>query len=137
MTIEENKKMAENLFEKFSANAIDDMMALMNDDATWWVSGKPHQFRASGPKTKEEMRGLLKDFFLGQVMVDGMVFTIQGITAEGDRVALEVEGHGDTATGLHYHNEYHFLLEFENGKIQKVKEYLDTIHAREAFEGVS
>jgi len=28
------------------------------------------------------------------------------------------------------------LIEFENGKIKRLKEFLDTIHAREAFEGI-
>jgi hypothetical protein len=50
--------------------------------------------------------------------------TPKGITAEGDRVAVEAESYGETASGKIYNNLYHFLFEVRGGKIQAVREYL-------------
>lgn len=52
-----------------------------------------------------------------------------GMVAEGDRVAVEVVSEGDLTNGRQYRQEYHMLLEFREGKISAVREYLDTQHA--------
>jgi ketosteroid isomerase-like protein len=59
--------------------------------------------------------------------------TPKGLTAEGDRVAAEVESYGETTTGKIYNNLYHFLFEVRDGKIQSVRGYLDTMHAKEVL----
>ena len=59
--------------------------------------------------------------------------TPKGLTAEGDRVAVEAESYGEMATGKIYNNLYHFLLEVRDGKIHAVREYLDTMHAKEVL----
>jgi len=41
MTIERNKQVATELFARLSASDIPGALALMTDDATWWISGKP------------------------------------------------------------------------------------------------
>ena len=53
----------------------------------------------------------------------------KGLTAEGDRVAVEAESYAKMKNGKTYQNTYHFLFIVRDGKIQSVKEYLDTIHA--------
>ncbi|WP_203556975.1 nuclear transport factor 2 family protein [Bacillus sp. B15-48] len=55
------------------------------------------------------------------------------ITAEGNRVAVETESYTELTNGRVYNNLYHFLFIVEDGKIQKVKEYLDTEHTRDVF----
>jgi uncharacterized protein len=55
------------------------------------------------------------------------------VTAEGDRVAVEAESHAKMKSGKLYQNKYHFLLTIRDGKIQGVKEYLDTAHADEVL----
>ncbi len=64
---------------------------------------------------------------------NGLRFTIEGMTAEGDRVAIEAESHGEHESGRVYHNQYHFLMVIRDGRIQEFKEYLDTEHAREVL----
>ena len=53
--------------------------------------------------------------------------------AEGGRVALEVTSSGDLKNGRLYRQEYHFLLEFRDGKICAVREYLDTQHTHDVW----
>jgi ketosteroid isomerase-like protein len=62
------------------------------------------------------------------MMPAGMLATFKGITAEGDRVAVEVEADGTTASGKNYHNSYHFLFQLRDGEIVAVREYMDTLH---------
>lgn len=58
---------------------------------------------------------------------DGIRFTISGMTAEGDRVAVEAQSEGRHVSGQVYRNEYHFLFRFrEDGKLLELKEYMDT-----------
>jgi ketosteroid isomerase-like protein len=130
MSAEDNKKIVLSFFENFSAGKADAALALMADNATWWIAGK---FEMSGTKTKAQFTEMLKG--MGAVMPKGMRITPKGITAEGDRVALEAESYGEAAKGKIYQNQYHFLVEVRNSKIQAVREYMDTMHAREVFIG--
>jgi hypothetical protein len=110
---------------------VDAALALMADTATWWVAGKPDKFALAGTKTKAQFAELLRG--LGAAMPKGLRVTTTGLTAEGDRVAAEAESYGETATGKIYNNLYHFLFEVRDGKIQAVREYLDTMHAKEVL----
>ena len=55
------------------------------------------------------------------------------MTAEDDRVAVEAESMAKLVNGERYHNRYHFLFVLRDGRIQAVKEYLDTLHAMSAL----
>lgn len=56
--------------------------------------------------------------------------TLVSLIADGDRVASEVESSGDLRNGRRYHQHNHFLLDFRDGKIASVHEYLDTTRVR-------
>ena len=61
---------------------------------------------------------------------DGLAFTVDALTAEGGRVAIEAHSEGVTAKGIPYQQQYHFLMEVRDGKIVAFKEYMDTELAR-------
>ena len=48
-------------------------------------------------------------------------------------VAVEAESYGETTDGNVYNNEYHWLFEVRDGKIQGAREYMCTAHAVEVF----
>jgi ketosteroid isomerase-like protein len=131
MSTEANKQVALSFLEYFSAGKIEAALALMADTATWWVAGKPDTFALAGTKTKAQFAELLQG--IGTAMPKGLRVTPKGLTAEGDRVAVEAESYGETARGKIYHNQYHFLFEVRDGKIEAVREYLDTMHANEVL----
>ncbi|MCS6924885.1 MAG: nuclear transport factor 2 family protein [Candidatus Binatia bacterium] len=133
MSAEANKKLVLDFFENFSAGKFDDALAMMAENATWWVAGKPDKFPLAGTKSKAQFAELVKG--IGAAMPKGLKITPKGITAEGDRVALEAESYGELANGKVYNNLYHFLIEVRDGKIQAVREYLDTMHANEVLVG--
>jgi ketosteroid isomerase-like protein len=131
MSAEKNKNVALSFFENFSAGKVDAALAMLADTATWWVAGNPEKFVLAGTKTKAQFAELLNG--IGAAMPKGLRVTPKGLTAEGDRVAVEAESYGETATGKVYNNLYHFLFEVRDGKIQAVREYLDTMHAKEVL----
>ena len=126
-----NKKVVLSFFDSLSAGKLDAALEMMADIATWWVAGKRDQFALAGTYDKAQFTAMLG--VIGEAMPSGMQTRITGVTAEGDRVAVEAEGHGESAGGQDYNNQFHYLLEVRNGKIQAGRVYLDTIYAREVL----
>ena len=55
------------------------------------------------------------------------------IVAEGDAVMAEASVHAKGVGGRDYDNVYVFVFEFEDGKIRKLREHVDTRYASEFF----
>jgi ketosteroid isomerase-like protein len=130
MSAEENKKIVLGLFENMSSGNGAAVMNALADSATWWVAGN---FPLSGTKTKAQFGELVGQ--LGSNIDGALRLTPSGVTAEGDRVAVEAESHAKMKNGKTYQNKYHFLFVVRDGKIQQVKEYLDTMHANDVLCG--
>jgi len=75
------------------------------------------------------------DYFR-RTMKDGVRFEILTMTAEDDRVAVESEGFSELSNGVLYNNQYHFLFFLRDGKIHKLKEYMDTKLADEVMRPI-
>lgn len=129
MNIDENKELVGNFFECIGRKEIDRAMAMMHDEGTWWIGGKQRLFALAGLKTKVEMRMILEAFVPGSL--NGLKIVPTGMTAEGDKVAVEAKSHAEFPSGFVYENEYHFLVAVRDGKISSVKEFLDTMHTAE------
>jgi len=129
MSIEDNKRIVLEYFEHTSAGRIPEALSCLADDLTYWVAGDPERFPLAGTKSKPEFAELLGHLF--EHMPKGVKVSPTGITAEGDRVALETTADAETATGKTYHNLFHFLFIVRDGKIHVVREYLDTLRAKE------
>ena len=128
-----NKKLVLAFFEDMNSleprrmRAAVDMLA---DDATYWIPGK---WRNGGTFTKSQIASMVTaqtDVFDGK-----LALTFHGITAEGSRVAVEMETHGRFRNGRPYNNTYHWLFLIEDGRIKVIKEYTDTLYANEAYYG--
>ena len=59
---------------------------------------------------------------------------IVSVTAEDDRVAVEVEGSGKMRSGFDYFNTYHMLFRVRGGKIASCRNHQDINHIRELME---
>lgn len=131
MSTDRNKAIARRFFELFSTGDVDGALALMHEDATWRIPGKKDLSPTAGVYTKERI-GRLFHRMLDR-LCDGLRMTVVSSLAEDDRVALEVTSSGDLKNGRHYRQEYHFLIELEDGRIRAVREYLDTQHAHDVW----
>jgi hypothetical protein len=122
----DNRSAATEFFNRFSANDIAGALALLTEDATWWIPGRPGAHPFVGVLTKERVSKLFH-LMTGQT-TDGLRMTIKGVVSEGDKVALEIESYAQLVNGRIYNQHYHTLMEFRDGRICAVREYLDTQH---------
>ncbi len=125
---EANKKLVLEFWEKFSAGRTDEVLAMMSESGTWWVAGN---FPLSGTRDKKQFRELLNG--IADACEGPIRITPKGLTAEGDRVAVEAESYAKLKNGRVYNNQYHFLMEVRGGKIERIREYLDTMHTNAVF----
>lgn len=129
---EANKAVVTEFMEVFSRGDVDAILGFLTDDATWWVAGTIDGI--SGEKDKAafgEMLGGLSTL----TTAGAIALTPKALTAEGDRVAAETESYAEMSNGRVYNNLYHFVFELSDGRIRRVKEYLDTEHTRAVFLG--
>ena len=131
MTLEQlNKQLVADFMKDFSTGNVDKILSYMSETATWWVAGTIEG--VSGEKDMVAFREMLTG--LSQLTKTGAIgLTPHAWTAEGNRVAVETESYSEMQNGSVYNNLYHFVFEISDGKIQKVKEYLDTEHTRDIF----
>jgi ketosteroid isomerase-like protein len=106
----------------------DEMWALFDPDAIWSGGGHRPKFSAGIDHMKTVIIDPIPIFVTG-----GIEFTVHGMIAEGDRVAAEVESYAELVNGAVYNNNYHMLFRFRGPKIIEVREYADTLHAKEVF----
>jgi ketosteroid isomerase-like protein len=78
----------------------------------------------SGVFSREQVAASAGGIF--DVFPNGLTFTILNMVGEGDKVAVEATSVGEHISGQTYSNEYHFLFEFQSGKLIRLKEYMDT-----------
>ena len=78
----------------------------------------------SGKFTRAQIEAAAGQIY--QAFPQGLTFSIDAMTAEGERVAVEAHSHGRHSSGALYSNEYHFLFVFRAGKLQLLREYMDT-----------
>ncbi len=124
MSSEDNKKVVLGFFENLNAGKVAPALDALSDSATWWIQGN---FPLSGTRTKAQF------VELGASIDGALALRVKGVTAEGERVAVEAESFAKMKNGKTYQNRYHFLCEVRGGKIQAVREYLDTMHANEVL----
>jgi ketosteroid isomerase-like protein len=127
----DHKRTAQRLFECFSASDLDGVFALMTDDVTWHITGKPELLPSARTYDRRSLRRLFERML--ERLETGLRMTMLDAIAEGDRVAAEVESSGDLKNGRKYRQQYHFAIRFRDGKISAVREYLDTQHVYEVW----
>jgi ketosteroid isomerase-like protein len=128
MNTELNKTIARRFYERFDANDIAGVLDTMSEDARFWLAGKHASLPSAGWHTKPEMSQMF--YTMTGQMPAGLRMKVKSLIAEGDRVAVEVESHGELSNGRVYDNEYHALLTLRDGRICEFKEYMDTQHVK-------
>jgi len=112
MSESENKNVVVRFFESLSTGDIDAALAPMDNDAVYWVSGKPKQFPLAGTYTEQQLAAVLDT--VARATPNAMTASITATTA-GDE------------------NKLFYAFEFRNENIHSGRKYLDTIHANEVL----
>jgi ketosteroid isomerase-like protein len=122
MTIEErNKQHVRDFFAAMNAGDITTIIASYADDGYLHTMGGT---LVSGKYTREQIQAVAGQIY--QAFPRGLEFTLDAMTAEGERVAVEAHSRGEHVSGKVYSNEYHFLFVFRDGRLAVLKEYMDT-----------
>jgi len=117
---DQNKEITKEFFEALS-NGSDKYLDFYTDESIIWTAGNNAM---GGTRTKEEVVGFAQNIL--SAFPTGITFNIKGMTAEDERVAVEINGEAMHASGATYNNQYHFLLIIKDEKILELKEYMDT-----------
>ncbi len=129
MSVEHNKEIARKTWEAAVKGDVDTATANISDQVSWLL---PSSVNPGGPlKGKEAVTGFIKS--LAVAFPGGLKTEISRVYGEGETVIMELTNRGQTAKGRQYENEYCFVLEFEGGKIRRVREYTDTAKVKEVF----
>ena len=129
--MESNKQRACAFMDSFASMDPDRILSFTHADVRWWISGSLPGL--SGTRNRTQARELLLVPMATVYEPGSFRMTVTGLTAEGERVAVESSSSATLRNGRLYRNTFHFLLVFENGLIREVKEYIDSHHAWEIF----
>jgi ketosteroid isomerase-like protein len=126
--VERNKQVVRDQIAAMERQDAAAQAALMTDDVQWWVPQSAVEAAGlarplAGKKAVVELLGGTDAFFTE------MHWTIDGVVAEGDHVAVHAHMKGRTASGNDYLNYYHFLYRLDGGLIAEVWEHVDTAYA--------
>jgi len=123
MTAEEKKDLVTRTWSAFGKGDIKGAFANMDDNVSWLVPGNAPG--VSGlKKGKDEILKFMSG--VGAVFPEGLKSEFRRIYCDGDTVIVELTNRGKVSNGKQYENEYCFVFELENGKVRRIREYVDT-----------
>jgi ketosteroid isomerase-like protein len=117
-----NKELAQAFIDALATDGLEAIADLFASDAVLW--SLTDRASLSFAEYLEVYHRLITTRF-----VDGIQMTTKLVMADGDRVVVECESHGDMKNGRHYNNMYLFLFRIDDEGIQNVWEYNDTHHS--------
>ena len=113
---------------------IDKAIDLFHQEGTFWVPGRKEHVPFAGSYNRDQFIQIQKN---ASGHNDGELLNeIQGVTAEGDRVAVEARMSTVTSRGERYVQDYHHLFVIKDGKVFLWKEYMDTQMNAEHFSAL-
>ena len=120
--IEHNKALTEKFFDAMS---IVDPVGIASCVTPDFVIETQGSCALSGVRTGAEIQEIVA--FMQSALPNGSKLTRLSMIAEGDRVAYQATGMATTSDGKPYNNQYLFYLQFKDGKICRLTEYLDSL----------
>lgn len=122
MNIEQNKATALEFLNMADRRQGEAALACLTEDCRIWIQGQG----TIAPK-------LFVDLWGQSVETDIFDTTFLSVTADKERVCVEMLGDYTKASGSHYANTYVFIMRFRNEKICEIREYLDTVYMNQTF----
>jgi ketosteroid isomerase-like protein len=119
---EANKDLARAYFAAVTAGELPD--ALLTADMTAWTT-------TQGPLDKATYQGLIR--ILARMCAQPLAFTIDALTAEGDRVVAEARSEGVLVNGQPYGNTYVFVFKIRDGRIAWIAEHFNALIVQETL----
>lgn len=103
---------------------------LFAEDATWTLAAGDLPISGTW-EGRDTILGAFLATALSRYEPGSVSLEITGMVAEGDRVALQWTSRAHTRDGRPYENECIGVFTIREGRIQSVREYMDTLYARD------
>jgi ketosteroid isomerase-like protein len=131
-----NKQLVMKAWGEFATRDPDRVRAVFAPDAEWLAPARNATALALDGThhlvgRERIVRFLTSEF--GTVFVADVAIDFRGVYADGGTVVVEERMRATLANGGHYDNDYCFVFEMEDGRIRRVREYMDTQRGAEWF----
>ena len=131
-----NKQLVMEAWREFDTRDPDRVRAVFTADAEWLAPARNATALALDGThhlvgRERIVRFLTSEF--GTVFVADVTIDFRGVYADGDTVIVEERMRATLASGGHYDNDYCFIFELDDGRIRRVREYMDTQRGAEWF----
>ena len=118
-----SKEIVEDVVDAVTHGDAEKLLRNLADDVTWTFFGS-HRFAGTFKGKDELMSGLFA--VIGEVLEDGIKVHVNSIVANESCVVVEAKGQARSKAGLDYNNDYCLVFDVVGGKVQHVREYLDS-----------
>jgi len=132
-----NKQLVISAWEAFASRDPDRVAAVFTPDAEWLAPPDNATAGALDGTSHLIGRDRIVEFLtaeFGTVFVADVSIDFRGFYADGDVVVVEERMQATLAHGGHYDNDYCFIFEMADGRIKRVREYMDTQRGARLFE---
>jgi ketosteroid isomerase-like protein len=123
----ESERLFLKFFETLSTGDLDRIRDIFHDDAVWQVQVKG----IAGEGAHQGKKGIVDDFLApirGMFKPGDPKVTLNSIASNGPLVIGEASGRGTFTDGRPYENLYAFAIEFRDGKVYRLREYMDSFY---------
>lgn len=106
------------------------------EDASWWVGGDIPGVTG----TFEGKDSIMRQFFANALELfepGTMDFDVRSVVADGELASVEWNLRARTKLGTDYDNLYNVMFVIRDGRIAAVREYTDTLYARDVLGPVA
>jgi ketosteroid isomerase-like protein len=129
MNAEDNKRAAMATWKAFASRNPVEIAAMFTDDAEWFAP--PGNATAMALNATKHVMGKADivqfiAFEFGKLFTRDVELDFKGFYGDGDIVVVEHRLRATLPNGAPYDNDYCFVLEMENGRIRRMREYMDT-----------
>jgi len=127
-----NERLVVDFFNTLSSSDFDRIREFFHEDATWEAMVKD----IPGVGVHRGKKGIVDDFLKpirGMFAPGDPKVTLTSLASKGALVVAESTGSGHVADGRPYHNLYCWAIEIKDGKIHRLREYMDSLYVSKLF----
>jgi ketosteroid isomerase-like protein len=138
MQTEESRELVKRVWAAFSTRDQEKIVTLFADDAEWIAPKANATAIALGVTDHMKGSAEIAEFIATRVsaLYQDIAIKFIGIYADGPTVAVEEEMSATLPNGLPYKLNYCFVFECRNGRIARMREYMDTMSGhQQVFSG--
>ncbi len=129
MDTPDTQQIVKNAWKAFASRDPEQIAAAFTEDAVWIAPPGNATAKALGHTGHLLDRKTIAHFMAHEfqaLFVSNVELTFTSLVAEGSTAVLEHRLQATLANGRHYDNDYCFVIETRDGRIHRMREYMDT-----------